>query len=72
MQNEEDTLMIDFKKLIGLKTGFRSKPDMGVGNVAVRRISCVCDSGIPQLSSVWKIRLIISCRKDIEQTILVN
>ena len=52
MQNEEDTLMIDFKKLIGLKTGFRSNPDMGVGNVAVRRISCVCDSGIPQLSSV--------------------
>ena len=36
---------------------FRSDPDVNVGKIASRRIRCVCDSYISQLSLLWEIEV---------------
>ena len=36
---------------------FRSDPDVNVGKIASRRIRCVCDSYISQLSFLWEIEV---------------
>ena len=33
---------------------FRSDPDMGIGKIAIRRISCACNGFLEQLYLVWK------------------
>ena len=57
-------MMTGLKKVIGMKSGklmgvsavynFRSDPDMGIGKITIKRISCACDGCLEQLYSVWK------------------
>ena len=57
--------MTGLKRVIGMKSGklmgvlanynFMSDPDMGIGKIALRIISCDCNGCLEQLDSVLKI-----------------
>ena len=62
------------KKVIGMKSGklmgisaiynFRSDPDMGIGKIAMRKISCPCNGCLQQLDSVWQTGTIYTNKVD--------
>ena len=37
---------------------FKADPDLEIGNIAIRRISCACDGCLDQLNFVWKGRTV--------------